>query len=350
MSAPNEHEQMQAYLKHIKDKGLPLRSEQKRLIAELEAQGSGSSNVLNTWSTASATHILLKGDDARVQAEWLLEQISTGCQTFAEAARSLSECPSGTRAGGSLGSFGPGAMVPAFDEVVFSPSTVLGKVYLVDTQFGTHLLRVDERSATRGGGGLIEGGSEPGWAPETGSSRSDAVASTFPPSLAAAGFEAGCGWDDSCSVEEEGEGEAALTVESAVESAADSAAGLAADSTADSAVESAVESAATSAAASAVDSAASTDSDSAQPVVPFVPALQTGELDAATRSTAPCAIAEPQSASAARIWDLQLGERRRAELLLGKKARGDVLSSDEITELRKRLAELVYTLTLSLQD
>ncbi|MEI6895328.1 MAG: peptidylprolyl isomerase, partial [Colwellia sp.] len=63
---------------------------------------------------------------------------------FTEVAKEHSNCPSSAQ-GGDLGSFGPGQMVPEFDEVVFSAplNTVQGPV---KTQFGYHLLEVTERS------------------------------------------------------------------------------------------------------------------------------------------------------------------------------------------------------------
>ena len=63
---------------------------------------------------------------------------------FAQAATQYSECPS-ARSGGSLGEFGPGAMVKEFDQVVFSEE--IGKVHgLVRTQFGYHLIYINDRT------------------------------------------------------------------------------------------------------------------------------------------------------------------------------------------------------------
>jgi peptidyl-prolyl cis-trans isomerase C len=63
---------------------------------------------------------------------------------FAEKAQLLSECPSAA-SGGSLGSFGPGQMVPEFDKVVFGDA--VGVVHgPVKTQFGHHLILITERS------------------------------------------------------------------------------------------------------------------------------------------------------------------------------------------------------------
>lgn len=91
-------------------------------------------------TTASARHILVETEE---QCSALKQQIEDGAD-FADLARKHSSCPSGQQ-GGELGSFGPGMMVPEFDQVVFSAdvNTVQGPV---KTQFGYHLLEVTERS------------------------------------------------------------------------------------------------------------------------------------------------------------------------------------------------------------
>ena len=89
---------------------------------------------------ASARHILV---DSKEKCETLKSEIEAGAD-FAEVARQHSTCPSGRR-GGDLGSFGPGQMVPEFDQVVFSGelNTVHGPV---QTQFGYHLLEITSRT------------------------------------------------------------------------------------------------------------------------------------------------------------------------------------------------------------
>ena len=92
-------------------------------------------------ATASARHILVA--DEAVCNE-LKEKINSGEISFEDAARENSTCPSGA-AGGALGSFGPGQMVPEFDRVVFNEE--VGVVHgPVRTQFGYHLLIITERS------------------------------------------------------------------------------------------------------------------------------------------------------------------------------------------------------------
>lgn len=94
----------------------------------------------NSMAKATARHILV---DTEEQCQSLKDDI-TGGADFAELAKQHSSCPSGQK-GGDLGEFGPGMMVPEFDEVVFSADigTVQGPV---KTQFGYHLLEVTSRA------------------------------------------------------------------------------------------------------------------------------------------------------------------------------------------------------------
>jgi peptidyl-prolyl cis-trans isomerase C len=89
---------------------------------------------------ASARHILVSSEAECLD---LKQRIESG-EDFGELAAAHSSCPSGGR-GGSLGSFGPGQMVPEFDAAVFG-----GEVGVVQgpvkTQFGYHLLEVTERT------------------------------------------------------------------------------------------------------------------------------------------------------------------------------------------------------------
>lgn len=102
--------------------------------------------------SAQASHILLDtreaADDAARQAiREKLEGIRTAIlegADFAEKAGEHSSCPSGQQ-GGSLGEFGRGQMVPAFEEAAFSQE--LDKVGpVIETQFGYHIVLVTARS------------------------------------------------------------------------------------------------------------------------------------------------------------------------------------------------------------
>ena len=66
---------------------------------------------------------------------------------FEEAAAQYSSCPS-KQAGGDLGQFGRGQMVPEFEEAVFAME--IGEISEpVKTQFGYHLIKLTERIAER---------------------------------------------------------------------------------------------------------------------------------------------------------------------------------------------------------
>ena len=83
----------------------------------------------------TALHILVNHDFEAVD---LQKKLAEGA-AFEDLARDFSECPSG-KDGGSLGEFGKGMMVPAFDKAAFLlfPGEVSS---IVRTQFGFHLIK-----------------------------------------------------------------------------------------------------------------------------------------------------------------------------------------------------------------
>ncbi|QSX06067.1 peptidylprolyl isomerase [Sedimentibacter sp. zth1] len=86
-----------------------------------------------------ASHILVKTVE---EANDILKEINEGL-TFADAAKKYSSCPS-KEAGGSLGQFGKGQMVPEFESAVFAMK--VGEVSEpVKTQFGFHIIKLDEK-------------------------------------------------------------------------------------------------------------------------------------------------------------------------------------------------------------
>jgi len=89
---------------------------------------------------ARARHILVKTEEECISIK---NKIEAGAD-FAKLAEVASLCPSGRRAGGDLGEFYQGQMVPAFDKVVFSAE--VGKLQgPVKTDFGYHLIEVTRR-------------------------------------------------------------------------------------------------------------------------------------------------------------------------------------------------------------
>lgn len=90
--------------------------------------------------SAAASHILVKTEKEALD----LKAKIAGGTTFESLAKQHSLCPSG-KGGGSLGSFKPGQMVREFDAVVFGAIPVGQVSDPVKTQFGYHLVRVDQR-------------------------------------------------------------------------------------------------------------------------------------------------------------------------------------------------------------
>ncbi len=94
-----------------------------------------------------ARHILLETEE---QAKEVIAELNNG-KDFAETAKSKSKGPSGAN-GGDLGFFTAGAMVPSFSEAAFA----LGKDEItkepVQTQFGWHVIKVEDKRMTKAPG------------------------------------------------------------------------------------------------------------------------------------------------------------------------------------------------------
>lgn len=90
--------------------------------------------------TYNASHILVDSEDF---AKELADKIASGEISFADAAAEHSTCPSG-KAGGELGDFGAGQMVPEF-ETACNDMEVGAVSGPVKTQFGWHLIKLNKR-------------------------------------------------------------------------------------------------------------------------------------------------------------------------------------------------------------
>lgn len=91
-------------------------------------------------------HILIAGaePESQAKAEELLAQLKKGAD-FAELAKENSADKGSGAKGGDLGFFEPGRMVPEFDKVAFALKTPGELSEPVKTQFGYHILRLEER-------------------------------------------------------------------------------------------------------------------------------------------------------------------------------------------------------------
>ncbi len=101
---------------------------------------------------ARSRHILIsvpagadaaKDAAAKAKAEGILKQLQAG-GNWAELAKKDSDDPGSKDAGGELGFAQRGRMVPEFDAALFSQK--IGDIKIVKSQFGYHILQVEERS------------------------------------------------------------------------------------------------------------------------------------------------------------------------------------------------------------
>jgi len=85
---------------------------------------------------------------AKALAEDLLKQAKANPKKFGELAAKYSKDPGSAEKGGDLGFFGKGLMVKPFDDVAFSMKVgdIAGPV---ETQYGYHIIRLDEIKATK---------------------------------------------------------------------------------------------------------------------------------------------------------------------------------------------------------
>ena len=110
---------------------------------EIQKYYEDNSQMFKSAETVSAKHILV---DTLEQMQEIKAEITNG-MSFEEAAQKYSKCPSAAQ-GGSLGSFTRGRMVPEFEEAAFELQ--VGEISEpVKTQFGYHLIQVDEKNSRR---------------------------------------------------------------------------------------------------------------------------------------------------------------------------------------------------------
>jgi parvulin-like peptidyl-prolyl isomerase len=95
--------------------------------------------VMHAESQRKPPEITRTKDEAKKLIEDIEQKLKGGAD-FAELAKEHSDCPSGKRGGGDLGSFGRGRMAPPFEEAAWALSAdeVSG---IVETGFGFHIIQ-----------------------------------------------------------------------------------------------------------------------------------------------------------------------------------------------------------------
>jgi parvulin-like peptidyl-prolyl isomerase len=97
-----------------------------------------ASHILLMYAGSARSTASRSRDEAAAEIARLKTEVDGGAD-FAELAREHSDCPSGS-AGGDLGQFARGMMVPAFEDAAFGLD-VGATSDVVETDFGYHLIR-----------------------------------------------------------------------------------------------------------------------------------------------------------------------------------------------------------------
>ncbi len=125
---------------------LQVKLEQARILAQTYAQEQLAEKMKATDQEVDAymaQHPELDSKQTKAKAEEVLKRVRAG-EDFAKLAKEFSTDPGNKDKGGDLGWFGRGAMVPEFEEAAFKlkPGEVSD---LVQTKFGYHIIKLDER-------------------------------------------------------------------------------------------------------------------------------------------------------------------------------------------------------------
>jgi len=102
--------------------------------------------------SVKARHILLDPNmegglpKALAKADSIKKIIQSGKKSFADMATMYSVDKGSAQKGGELGTFGRGAMIPAFDEPVFNGKK--GEFKIVTTQYGVHLIEIEDQKGS----------------------------------------------------------------------------------------------------------------------------------------------------------------------------------------------------------
>jgi peptidyl-prolyl cis-trans isomerase C len=93
-----------------------------------------------------ASHILIRTaePDAKAKAEAILRELRNGAD-FSQLAKDKSQDPGSAAKGGDLGFFTRGRMIKTFEDTAFGMSKVGDISNVVESPFGFHIIRLDER-------------------------------------------------------------------------------------------------------------------------------------------------------------------------------------------------------------
>ena len=129
---------------------LQVKLEQARILAQTYAQEQLKDKMTATDQEIDdylKLHPELDTKPNRAKAEEVLKRVRAG-EDFAKLAKEFSTDPGSKDKGGVLPWFGHGAMVPEFEQAAFAlkPGQISD---LVETKFGYHIIKLDERKTTK---------------------------------------------------------------------------------------------------------------------------------------------------------------------------------------------------------
>ncbi|MFI8604989.1 peptidylprolyl isomerase [Cellulophaga baltica] len=126
----------------------PYRDGNTFKVSKLTGKRAGgnvkASHILIAFAgaTSAGEEVTRTKEEAESKAKEVLSEAKKSGAVFADLAKENSDGPSGPR-GGDLGFFQEGAMVKPFNDFVFNNGT--GSIGLVETDFGFHIVKVEEK-------------------------------------------------------------------------------------------------------------------------------------------------------------------------------------------------------------
>ncbi len=134
-----------AYLVYLDEKHAVSKS---AIETQARSEYRAKPEQFKTQEQVKVRHILLQGksSETRQAAEALLRELRAGAD-FAELARKNSIDKGSAAKGGELGFFGRGRMAKEFEEAAFQLQKIGELSGVVETQFGLHILQLQEQRA-----------------------------------------------------------------------------------------------------------------------------------------------------------------------------------------------------------
>ena len=124
---PSQQEIQQYYATHQSDYAVPEQARSRHILIMVPTGADAKTDAA-----------------AKAKAEGILKQLQGGAN-FAALASKFSDDPGSKEKGGELGFAKRGAMVPAFDNAIFTQK--IGESAIIKSQFGYHIVQVEERQS-----------------------------------------------------------------------------------------------------------------------------------------------------------------------------------------------------------